>query len=314
MQLVDKPQDRMRWLQIRKRTPEGLVSFGGSDAPILMNASQFKTRADLFVEKASEEVRETVTSDAMHTGNRLEPALIAEAADRLGVQLHTPHMMYRDGQWLITADGVDNETAPTVCVEAKTTSRYSIRSVDDIPPMYLWQMWAQQMVLGCPVYLSVLDRDLRLSVLECPTSTHAYEALKLEAQVLGEWILRGEPMPDDINNFSAENISTLFTSQPREVVLDHDALQWIEALDEARAMSAEGERLEKEAKDHLARLLLDAEVGTFDGMKVVSWKTQQGRATIDVARLRQDHSDLVAQYEKQGASFRVFRTHRKKGK
>jgi predicted phage-related endonuclease len=313
MQLVEKAQDRTEWLAQRKRTPDGLVSFGGSDAPILMGASQFKTRADLFVEKASTEVKESATTDAMHTGNRLEPALIAEAADKIGVSLHTPGVLYREGQWLITADGVDNAEAPSVCVEAKTTSRYSIRTVDDIPPMYLWQMWAQQMVLGCPVYLSVLDRDLRLSVLECPISPHAHEALKLEAEVMGEWILRGEPMPDDINNFSAEAISALFKSTTREVQLDADALNWIEALDEARAMAQQAERLEKDAKDHLARLMLDAEVATFNGMKVLSWKTQQGRATIDVARMRQDHPDLVAQYEKAGSPFRVFRTHRKKG-
>ena len=314
MELIIKPTDRTEWLAQRKRTPEGLVSFGGSDAPILMGASQFRTRGDLFVEKATMQVNEQPATSAMTTGNYAEAMLLQYASDKLGAKFITPQSLYRDGQWLITADGVDNESAPAVCVECKTTSRYAIRDIEDVPPMYLWQMWAQQMVLGCPVFLSVLDRDLKLSVIECPTNTHAFSALRLEAEVFGEWVLRGEPMPDDIDNFSAEQIATLFKVQPRTVELGGDALMWIEALNDARKLSAEAEALEKDAKDHLARMLLDAEVGTVNGEVAVTWKQQKGRATVDVARMRSSHPDLVAQYEKEGSPFRVFRTTKGKKK
>jgi predicted phage-related endonuclease len=250
----------------------------------------------------------------MTTGNYAEPMLLQYASDRLATNFITPQSLYRDGQWLITADGVDNETAPAVCVECKTTSRYSIRDISDVPPMYLWQMWAQQMVLGCPVFLSVLDRDLKLSLIECPTNTDAFSALRLEAEVFGEWVLRGEPMPDDIDNFTAEQIATLFTAQPKQVEIGADALMWVQTLEEARAMSAQAEALERNAKDHLARMLLDAEVGTINGEVAVTWKQQKGRATVDVARMRASHPDLVAQYEKEGSPFRVFRTTKGKEK
>ena len=314
MELIIKPTDRTEWLAQRKRTPEGLVSFGGSDAPILMGASQFRTRGDLFVEKATMQVNEQPATSAMTTGNYAEPMLLQYASDRLATQFITPQTLYRDGQWLITADGVDDETAPAACVECKTTSRYAIRDIDDVPPMYLWQMWAQQMVLGCPVFLSVLDRDLKLSLIECPTNMDAFGALRLEAEVFGEWVLRGEPMPEDIDNFSAEQIATLFKVQPRTVELGGDALMWIEALNDARKMGADAEALEKDAKDHLARMLLDAEVGTINGEVAVTWKQQKGRATVDVARMRASHPDLVAQYEKDGSPFRVFRTTKGKKK
>ena len=308
MELIAKPTDRTEWLAGRKRTPEGLVSFGGSDAPILMGVSPFRSRGDLFVEKATLTVNEEPTTAAMTTGNYAEAMLLQVASDRIGAKFITPQTQYRDGQWLITADGVDDETSPSVCVECKTTSRHSIRDVEDIPAMYLWQMWAQSMVLGCPVFLSVLDRDLRLAVIECPPNPDAFSALRLEAEVFGEWVLRGEPMPDDIDNFSAEQIATLFKVQPRTVELGGDALMWIEALNDARKMGADAERLEKDAKDHLARMMLDADTGTVNGEVAVTWKQQKGRATTDVARMRQDHPELVASYEKQGSPFRVFRT------
>lgn len=314
MQLVTKPANRNEWLATRKRTPEGLVSFGGSDAPILMGASAFKTRGELFVEKATMTVNEEPPTAAMTTGNYAEPMLLQVASDMIGIPLVTPQTMYRDGQWLITADGVDNETDPKICVECKTTSRYSIRDASDIPTMYLWQMWAQSMVLDCPVFLSVLDRDLRLSVIECPPNKDAYAVLRLEAEVFGEWVLRGQPMPDDIDNFSATAISTLFRAENRSVELGTDALMWIEALEDARKMGADAERLERDAKDHLARMLLDADTGTINGQTVITWKQQKGRATVDVARMREDHPDLVAAYEKEGSPFRVFRTTKGKKK
>ena len=173
MELITKPTDRTQWLAQRKRTPEGLVSFGGSDAPILMGVSPFRSRGDLFVEKATLEVNEAAPNAAMTTGNYAEPMLLQYASDQLGTPFITPLVQYRDGQWLITADGVDNPKKPAVCVECKTTSRHIIRDASDIPQVYLWQMWAQSMVLDCPVFLSVLDRDLRLSVIECPTNPAA---------------------------------------------------------------------------------------------------------------------------------------------
>jgi predicted phage-related endonuclease len=308
MELITKPTDRTQWLAQRKRTPEGLVSFGGSDAPILMGVSPFRSRGDLFVEKATLEVNEAAPNAAMTTGNYAEPMLLQYASDQLGTPFITPLVQYRDGQWLITADGVDNPKKPAVCVECKTTSRHSIRDASDIPQVYLWQMWAQSMVLDCPVFLSVLDRDLRLSVIECPTNPAAFDALRLEAEVFGEWVLRGEPMPDDIDNFSAEQIASLFKVESKQIELGADAIMWIEALNDARKMGADAEALEKNAKDHLARMLLDADTGTINGQVAVTWKQQKGRATTDVARMRQDHPDLVAQYEKQGSPFRVFRT------
>lgn len=314
MELIQKAKDRTEWLAQRKRTPDGFVSFGGSDAPILMGASQFRTRGDLFVEKATMVVDEKPSTSAMTTGNYAEPMLLQVAADRLGTNFITPQSLYRDGQWLITADGVDNEMNPAVVVECKTTSRYSISDASDIPPMYLWQMYAQQMVLGCPVFLSVLDRDLKLSVIECPPNLDAFGALRLEAEVFGEMVLRGEPMPDDMDNFSAEQIATLYHAKPKQVEIGGDALMWIEALNDARKMGADADALEKDAKDHLARMMLDADEGTINGVVAVSWKQQKGRATVDVARMRVDHPDLVAGYDKQGSPFRVFRTTKGKTK
>jgi hypothetical protein len=59
-------------------------------------------------------------------------------------------------------------------------------------------------------------------------------------------------------------------------------------------------------------LMLNHEIGMFNGQKIVSWQQQAGKTALDTARLRADHPELVKQYEKQNNPYRVMRTHRKK--
>ena len=90
MQVIEKPKHgSIEWLQRRHRDDLGRVTFGASDAPALMNASPFMTRADLWHSKRSEP-RISETSAAMHVGNVLESALVDELGRRLGINMTTP--------------------------------------------------------------------------------------------------------------------------------------------------------------------------------------------------------------------------------
>ena len=48
------------------------------------------------------------------------------------------------------------------------------------------------------------------------------------------------------------------------------------------------------------------EVATISGNKV-TWKTQNGRTTIDSKGLKKDHPDIYEKYKKIGDPVRVFR-------
>ena len=78
-------------------------------------------------------------------------------------------------------------------------------------------------------------------------------------------------------------------------------------LDMAREMKTRGEEQEKEAKDALARLLLDAEVGTLNGVPVVSWKQSSGKESFDSKLFKADNPELAEKYVKQGKPFRTMR-------
>jgi predicted phage-related endonuclease len=278
-----------------------------------MGVSPYKSRAALFADKTNEPV-EQPSNAVFDRGNDLEPALIARASKQLGTKIITPEVIYRDGRLSISLDGVDDEQSPTVVVEAKTTTRYSIYESSDLPAEWLWQGWAQQAVLEVPVWFVVLDRDLRISCVELPDNPLAIDTLLTETDVFGGWVDNNTPPMDEINNFSADDIARIWRVEPTTVELDATVLDWVAQLEEARALSKQASELETKAKDAIAQMMLGNEIGLVDGQQIVSWKQQAGKESFDAARLKQEHPEMVQEYTKQGNPYRVMRTHRKKAK
>lgn len=314
MKQIPKPKHGSKeWLLERWRDEQGRCVFGASDIPALMNASPYKTRGELFADKLNEPV-EQAESAIFRRGNLLEKPLLEAASEQLGYTFHTPDTIYRDGRLSVSLDGVDYESAPSVVIEAKTSTRYSIHDSSDLPAEWLWQGWAQQAVLACPVWFSVLDRDLRISVVELPENASAIDTLRLEAEVFGEWVDTNSAPLDEINNFSADAIARIFQVAPTTIDLPKGAGEWVLQLEEARALAKQASEQEAKAKDALAQMLLGNEIGLLNGVRVVSWKQQDGKASLDTRALREAHPELVKQYEKQGNPYRVMRTHREKAK
>lgn len=310
MQIISKPRHGSKeWLLARWKDEEGRCVFGASDIPALMGASPYKTRAELFADKRNEPTVQA-ENPVFRRGNLLEPPLLEEAGFILNKKIITPRVMYRRGRLSISLDGVDSENDPAVIVEAKTTTRYSIHSSEDLPEEWLWQGWAQQAVLDVPVWFVVLDRDLRISLVQLPENTAAIDSLTQETEIFGAWVDGTEVLDEPIDQFTAADIARVWKPTPTSVELDVHAREWLDQLEDARALTRQGELLEAQAKDALARLLLNNEIGTIKGQQVVTWKQQAGRRSFDSAQFKRDHPDLYAKYERDGAPFRVMRTTR----
>ncbi len=315
--LIEKPpHGTLAWLMNRHRDHLGRCTLGASDAPALLNASPFTSRADLYHSKSTTpQVSETTA--VMQVGNILEGALVTELGKRLGIEMHTPHTMYRRDRFTVTLDAIDvgTDTTPAVIGEVKTTRRHRISDISDVPNDYLWQCWAQMLVLDRPVYLIVLDRDLMISHYEIPRNDQALDTLRSESEKFCHAVdMRDEQhLATLIDEMSAEQITDLMRPQAKSVEIDAEQYQWVRELADARDLKRQAEQLEQAAKDSIARFMLDAEIATHGGTKVLTWKEQAGRETVDVARLRAEHPDLVAEFTKQGSPSRVMRLSNTKG-
>ena len=301
------------WLLDRWKDENGFCIFGASDIPALMGASNYTSRGDLYADKLCEPVEKETTA-VFQRGNDLEPALLVAASRQLGKTIFTPDVIYRDNRLSISLDGVDDQYQPTVIVEAKTTTRYSVYDETDIPEEWNWQMQAQMSVLNVPCFLVVLDRDMRISVVECKRDEEMIQALLEESENFGAMIDANLPTPELIEEFTCDVVAKVFKPEPTSVELPVEAVDWAKQLDEARAMAKQAADLESKAKDALAQMLLGNEVGTVNGVQLITWKQQAGKTSLDTRTLREEHPELVKQYEKQGAPFRVMRITKGKAK
>lgn len=315
MKLVQKPKHGSReWRLLRHRDENNRVIFGASEAAALMGASSFVSRPELFAQK-SNEPEVGVETDAFRRGNLLEPVLIAEASHVLGIPFTTPNWMYANGRFIATLDGVDNPPVPNVICEAKTTTRYQIRTADDLPAEWLWQAWAQQFATMCDgqypmVVFSVLDANQKISVLEAPMNDEAIAKLQDEAERFAERIENNEPPADfDDAVIDARTVAQIWRARDESVELTEQQMNWLRDLTQAKEMAKEAETIKQLAEDQIALILKHCTVGTFGGVKVVSWKEQAGRATFDSKTFREEHPSLYKQFERAGKPFRVMRTH-----
>ena len=309
-QLLEKPtHGSVAWLRQRWKDNEGRCVFGASDIPVLMNSSPWRNRAELFIDKTTEPTLNEETP-AMRKGNLLEPVLLAEAERLLGVAISTPSNQYKKGRLVVSYDGLPTEQLekPDFVIEAKTTSYKTVESLDDIGMDWRWQAWAQSEVFGgVPVFFVVFDRRQNITIHELPDNPSARNQLVEESEFFGTRVDSKEPLTNFINELDAEQIAQFFPSTKRTIELPVNATNWLTSLEMAREMKADAESQEKLAKDELARLLQDADVGTLNGISVVSWKETAGRASLDVKALKADHPEMHDKYIKQGAPYRTMR-------
>jgi predicted phage-related endonuclease len=78
-------------------------------------------------------------------------------------------------------------------------------------------------------------------------------------------------------------------------------------LREARETRRVAEKQETIAKDELARLLRENEVGLLDGEQAVTWCEHAGKQAIDSKRLRTELPEVYENFLKVGDPFRVMR-------
>ena len=327
MRVITKPEHSgIEWQSIRHRDPEGNVVFGASESASLLNRSEYESQGDLITRKLLPPAT-SESSPAMDTGNLFEPTLIAEASRRLGIEIVTPDLMFGQGRFVATPDGIDaysykrilsheaTKKTPDIWVEAKCTSRYQVASVKDIPEAWSWQMAAQRYVTKADsIYLIVLDSRLHINLIEVPPNPEAEQVLIDTANKIGDMIDSGSIREQMVDQLSADQIARLWVAEDKTIELPANAVELIESFVEAKAKQNEWQAIESEAKDAIARMMLDAQVGTIDGQQIITWKEQAGRSGFDAKQFAIDNPTLFAKYQKTGDPFRVMRVSKKKGK
>ena len=296
------------WLE-QRRTQNGGTVFGASEIPALMGVSQWDNLADLVIKKVNPNFSSS-SNDATLRGHILEPALIEFARRHYG-EVTLPDVMYQRDRIVATLDGIqfDENGIATRTVEAKTTTAYALS--DTIPISYFWQVQAQMDAVGCNETVVVaLDKYMRLGFWTVEADPFCIEEMREQAELIGAKIDDGTILDQLADGLTSKQVDLMFPDPVGERELTADEMS---ALEEYRAWKDQMNLLkdaEANARDRVARMLKDVQVGTFNGQAVVSYKRQSRKGSIDIDRMLNHNPELSAlasQFRKPDTTYRVLK-------
>jgi putative phage-type endonuclease len=290
-------------------------SLGGSDVGALLGLSRYRSAVDVWMEKTGKEIA-IRDSLPLRFGQFAEEFVASEYALATGLSLAShdaavihPEYRYMHGHIdrfalngdlpLIDGDGKINASRILECKTANpfAQSEWGEAGSDQVPLSYLVQ---------CVWYMMLTNIDRTdLAVLFGNADFRIYEItrdLELEQMVLERaitfWedhVLKDIPPPAA----SESDFKTLFGKSTLGKSIEAHA-QTYELIKKLKSLNEQVEQYEAEIsqiKQSIMGEMQDAEVLTFYGQTLATWKAPKPSLRLDAKKLTEEHPDLVHQYQ-----------------
>ena len=290
-------------------------SLGGSDVGALLGLSKYRSSVDVWMEKTGKEIA-VKDSLPLHFGQFAEEFVADEYALATGTQLAThdaavihqeyDYMHGHIDRFVVSGDlsliGDDGRITASRILECKTAnpfaqSEWGEAGSDQVPLSYLVQ---------CVWYMMLTNIDRTdLAVLFGNADFRIYEIgrdLELEQMVLERaksfWenhVLADIPPPAT----SESDYKTLFGKSSVSKSVEAPA-QTCELIKKLKSLNEQIDHYEAEVsqiKQSIMGQMQDAEVLTFQGQTLATWKAPKSSLRLDTKRLSEEHPDLVHQYQ-----------------
>ncbi len=290
-------------------------SLGGSDIGAVLGLSKYRSAVDVWMEKTGKEVG-VRDSLPLRFGQFAESFVASEYALATGFSLGThdaavihPQYDYMHGhidRFVLDGDvpliGDDGRITASRILECKTAnpfaqSDWGDSGSDQVPLSYLVQCVWYMMLTG-------IDRT-DLAVLFGNADFRIYEItrdLELEEMVLERavsfWenhVLKDIPPAAT----SESDYKTLFGKSTVSKSIEAPA-ETCELIKKLKLLNEQIESYEQEIstiKQSIMGQMQDAEVLTFHGQTLATWKAPKPSLRLDAKRLTEEHPDLVHQYQ-----------------
>ena len=291
---------REEWLELRKQ------GLGGSDAAWVMGRSRYKSPYTGWAEKAGF-IEEPNLDDreSVEWGHRLEPIVAERFSERFGLEIIDAPVMLQHPTYPWMLANVDRfivEGGEIVGILEVKTAGLRMADYwegDDVPDHYWLQV---QHYLACCgldfAYLTVLiggqeQRDYRIERDELAIADLIAKEGDMWAHV------EAKIAPDvDGSESTKDTLGEMWIPEEGSVTdLPDEAIDLIVGLAALAEKRKEIEAEETLGQNELKALLAEHEIGRVNGEVVVTWKPQT-RKTIDSKRLKAEHPEIAAEYEK----------------
>lgn len=298
----DFTQDRSKYL-------------GGSDIAPILGLSKYRTSVDVWLEKTGKHVFYK-DSLPLRFGKFAEAFVAQEYAQSTGQHLSHQeqavlHTQYPYLQGHIDRFVMDNQKEPVfneqgICLahkilECKTANAYSQHDwgepgTDQIPMPYLvqcsWYMLLTQ-VEQCDLAVLIGNADLRIYPI--------HRDLELEALLLHhttrfweEHVLRDIPPQAKTE---ADYQQLFRKGAAKSVEANPDTVEMIQRLHTVQTEIESYEIEVSQIKQHIMGQMQDAEVLTYTGKTLATWRAPKPSTRLDAKRLADEHPEWVTPYQ-----------------
>lgn len=292
------------WLEWRKK------GIGGSDAGAICGMNRYRSPIAVFLDKTADEVVEKPMNEAMRLGHDFEDYVKTRWMEETRKKaIRENYMLQHDEYPWMLADIDRRVVGENAGLECKTCSPYAAGKWenDGIPPEYVIQCMhymavtgAERWYLACLIY----QQGMQYRVIE--RDEDAINALiQVEKDFwLNNVMKREMPAPDGSAAADEALAAAYSKSNPDLEAVDITDIT-LDRYDEINALiddlSAEKKQIEQSIKTEMKN-----SEKAFLGDRAISWKSYQGRESIDTKKFKKDHPDLFEEYKKVGKPYRRF--------
>jgi putative phage-type endonuclease len=294
-------ESREAWLEARR------LGIGGSDIATILGLSTFTSELEVFYSKV--EGRESEANEAMEIGAAIEPWII----DRWLKQNPSYNLLRdlvaiqsNDFPFLLHSPDALGEEYPNggVYFGVEVKNIRSDHNWDPLPEFYMAQVQHGLLCSGLDRWIVVaLVAGQKLITREIEPDKEMQGRIALAAKRFwNTHVLPGVPPEPDGSESAKKALERRWEASEGKCEVDPTLWSVFQAA------KGEVDRVDKHyhrIQQRIQQEMGEAEILTFEGKKVASWKVST-RTSIDTKRLREEDSALAKKYEKTVPT-RIFR-------
>lgn len=296
---VKDAEDHEKWLETRD------LGIGGSDAAVIMGMNPYKSPYQLWMEKTGQsEAPDLSDNQYVYWGTKNEANIADWFQEETGKKVKRLGTLQSREYPFMLANVDRTVIGENAGLEIKTAGVRQCRKWkdDEIPDAYYCQCLHYMAVTGADRwYIAVLIGGNEALYKTVERNEDDIKAL-IEAEA-GFWKLveTRTPPPVDGSDSCAAALSAQYKGgDPNfSVVLQSDAEDVIESLENDKAIMDALKKQITEKENQLKALLGNAEEGTTDHYRVL-WKTQAGRSSVPLAKIKKQAPDVYHLLEEKG--------------
>lgn len=286
-------------------TEDRRTYVGGPGAAAILGVNPYQTPVQLW-QQLTGRAEPIEVNAAMRSGQRLEGAVLAYAADELGVAV-LPGPFVRDTK-LPLGGHLDGVTAAGDVVEAKTArskAGWGEPGTDEIPAAYAAQCLHYMGLTGATVaWVPVLFSGLDFALYRVARDDALIEQMR---NVCWRWwqdyIVTDTPPPPT----SGADASLLFPRDTGRVVIADDATaEAVQMLREVRSGIATLEVQRDQLEGRIKLALGDAATLTIGGETAVTWRTTKPSMRFDSSAFKAAQPETYQQFCRESTSRRFL--------